>query len=318
MTATRLLFRSLPALGLLALCLMSLSCSKKSTEAQPKTITDVVLERADFSILNAGIAYAGIGDALKATNLTLFAPNDAAFQASNLTAASLTALSKDSVRKILLYHVLFAKTLAADIPAGTNAVSTANNQATAYLIKNGANVFINNAKVVVADQLAANGVIHTIDRVLTPSRGTLLDLAQSDPTLSYLFLAASRAATTNPTLLNTLITTPITVFAPTNAAFQAAGYASTTNINQASPQALATLLSYHIVPGVLFSSQITAGPVTTLLQSTNNKLTLSVGAAGITVKGNQNATPVSLLAPPNIDIPTSNGVVHKINQLLQP
>ncbi len=300
---------------LLLLIIATAACSKKSTDAQPKTITDVVLENAEFSILKSGVLYAGIGDALKATNLTLFAPNDAAFLASGITTASLTALPKDSVKKILLYHVLFAKTLVADIPAGTNAVSTANNQAVAYLIKSGTDVFINGAKVTAADQLVANGVMHTINRVLSPPAGSIVDLARRDPNLSYLLLAATRAATANPTLLTTLSTTPITVFAPTNAAFIAAGYTSPSSLTQVAPQTLVTLLSYHVLPGVTFSNQLTAGQVTTLAQTASNKLTIGTTATGITVKGNQNATAANLVEP---NIVINNGVVHRIDQLLRP
>ncbi len=313
MTLISLSYRTWSANTLLMLALTLTACSQKTTDAQPKTITDVVLENADFSILKSAVVYAGIGDALKATNLTLFAPNDAAFQASGITTASLTALPKDSVRKILLYHVLFAKTLAADVPTGSSAVATANSQATAYLIKSGSDLYINSAKVTTADQAVANGIIHTINQVLTPPAGTIVDLAQRDPSLSFLLLAATRAASANPALLTTLSTTPITIFAPTNAAFVAAGYTSTASLNQATPQALAALLSYHVLSGVTFTNQLTAGQVATL--SSNNKLTIGVTATGITVKGNQNATPATIVGP---NIVVSNGVVHKIDQLLKP
>ena len=315
MTRFFLSFRTWSAAALLMLTIAVTACSKKATDAQPKTVTDVVFENAEFSILKSAVVYAGVGDALKATNLTLFAPNDAAFQASGLTAASLTALPKDSVKKILLYHVLFAKTLAADIPAGSNAVATANNQAVAYLIKSGTDVFINGAKVTVADQSVANGVIHTINRVLSPPAGSIVDLARRDPNLSYLLLAATRAATANPALLTTLSTTPVTVFAPTNAAFIAAGYTSPSSLTQVAPQTLVALLSYHVLPGVTFASQLTAGQVTTLAQTASNKLTIGTTATGVTVKGNQNATPANLT---ETNIVINNGVVHKVDQLLRP
>ncbi|MBC8155382.1 MAG: fasciclin domain-containing protein [Bacteroidetes bacterium] len=318
MTLSFVRLRTLAALALLLMGMVLTGCSDKSTDAQPKTITDIVLENPDFSILKAAVAHAGVGDALKGTNLTLFAPNDAAFQASNLTAAALTALPKDSVRNILLYHVLYTKTLVADVPTGSNPVSTANNQATAYLIKTPTDLFINNARVTLADQPVANGVIHTINRVLTPSRGSLLNLAQRDPALSFLLLAATRAAAANPALISALTTTPVTVFAPTNSAFIAAGYTSPASLNQASVQTLTALLSYHILPGVIFSTQLAAGPVTTLSQASNNRLTVGLTASGITVKGNQNPTAANLLAPPDVDIPITNGVVHKIDQLLRP
>lgn len=318
MTLTFTRFCLQPTLALLLLGLLTAGCSQKSTDAQPKTVTDVILESPDFSILNTAVAYAGIGDALKATNLTLFAPNNTAFQASNVTVASLTALPKDSVKKMLLTHVLFAKTLIADVPMGSNAVSTANSQATAYLVKTATDLYINNAKVVVADQMVANGVIHTINRVLMPSRGSVLDLARRDPSLSFLLLAANRVATNSPALLATLSTTPVTVFAPTNSAFLAAGYTSTASINQASTQTLTNILSYHVLSGVYFSPQLTAGQVTTLLTATNNRLTIGQTASGgITVKGNQNATAANVLPPPDSDIPITNGVVHKIDQLLK-
>ena len=58
------------------------SCQKRDNAvATPQTITDRILEDSQFSLFRAAVVYAGVGDALKDGNLTLFAPNDAPFQA---------------------------------------------------------------------------------------------------------------------------------------------------------------------------------------------------------------------------------------------
>jgi uncharacterized surface protein with fasciclin (FAS1) repeats len=49
---------------------------------------------------------------------------------------------------------------------------------------------------------------------------------------------------------------PFTVFAPTNAAFIAAGFPDVAAINAAAPNTLASILTYHVVPGRVFSSDL--------------------------------------------------------------
>ncbi len=309
--------RQIALFALLMLALMN--CTKTDDAvATPQTVTDRILEDSQFSLLAAAVAYAEAGDALKGGNLTLFAPNNTAFQAAGLsTPAAITGFSKEQVRAILMYHVLYSSVSASTIPAGLNAVETASRNVAFVNKRSDGSVFINNAQVIQADIAVANGYIHTIDRLLTPSSGTLLTLIRNNPNLTFLSAAVNRIAATNPTLAATLTnessTNLVTVFAPTDAAFQSAGYKDLAAVNAANLQTLTNTLLYHVVSGVTFSNQFQTGSVNTLLN--NNRLTVTATANQLTVKGNRNSMAATIK---QADLPAANGVIHTIDQVLQP
>ncbi|GAB2525290.1 fasciclin domain-containing protein [Spirosoma aerophilum] len=301
------------------LVMVLLGCQKNDdTVATPPTVIDRVIEDTQFSLLRVAATYAEVNDALKGANLTLFAPNDAAFQAYGLgSPAAITALPKEQVKALVMYHVLYGSVAASAIPSGQNPVATAS-KGIAFLNKSSdGKIFINNAQVIQADLAVANGYIHSIDRVLTPTAGNLLTTIQNNPNLTFLTAAAQRVGASNPTLLATLnnetSTTLVTVFAPTNAAFQAAGFKDLAAVNAANVQTLTNVLLYHVVSGVAFSNQLQTGTVNTLLSG--NRLTVTSTANQLTIKGNKNTT-AAMIKP--ADIPATNGVVHIIDQVLQP
>ncbi|MCX6219338.1 fasciclin domain-containing protein [Spirosoma sp.] len=294
-------------------------CTKSDdTVATPQTITDRILEDSQFSILRAAVTYAEVGDLLKGGNLTLFAPNDAAFQAAGYgSPTSIVTLSKEQVRTLLLYHVLEGPVPASAIPGGLNPVTTAD-KGIAYINKaSDGRVFVNNAQVIQADIQVANGYIHSIDRVLTPSVGNLLTAIQTNPNLTLLTAAVNRVAASNPTLLATLSndasTNLVTIFAPNDAAFRSAGYTDLAAINAVNLQTLTNLLLYHVMSGVIFSNQFQTGTFNTLLSG--NRLTILSTANLLTIKGNKNTTTATVKQG---NIPATNGVIHIIDQVLLP
>lgn len=295
------------------------SCQKgDDTVATPQTITDRIIEDSQFSFLRAAMIYAEVGDVFKGGNLTLFAPNDAAFQASGMTTpAAITAYSKEQMRAILLYHVLGGSVAAATIPSGQSPVATVG-KSIAYLNKTSdGKIFVNNAQVIQPDIAVANGYIHSIDRVLLPPTGNLLATIQNNPNLTFLTAAIQRIGTSNPTLLTTLnnesTATVVTVFAPNDAAFKSAGYRDLASVNSASVQTLTNTLLYHVVSGAFFANQLQSGSLNTLLNG--NRLTVTATANQITIKGNRNSTGATIKQG---DQPTTNGIVHVIDQVLLP
>merc|ERR1712125_311684 len=72
--------------------------------------------------------------------------------------------NKDSLAKVLTYHVVGAKVLSTDLSAGD--VATVEGQSVAVSLDSG--VMINDSTVTTADIEASNGVIHVIDTVLIP------------------------------------------------------------------------------------------------------------------------------------------------------
>ncbi|WP_040006509.1 fasciclin domain-containing protein [Fibrisoma limi] len=297
----------------------AVSC-QTDEDASPKTIPDVVQEDPQFSILRAAITYAGVSDNLKGGNLTLFAPDNTAFQASGfLDEAAVTSVPKEQLRSILLYHVLSAGVNSTEIPAGQSQVETASRGVLYVNNSSNGTIFVNGARVTRADVQTANGIIHVIDKVLTPSAGTTLQAIETNPNLTFLTAAIRRIESVNPTITATLSSTsassqPVTVLAPDDNAFRASRtYNTLASIQAANPQALASVLLYHVLPGATMSYQFQPGSVNTLL--TNSRVVVNVSGSLITVKGNGNTIPATIRRADQV---TNNGILHVIDQVLIP
>ena len=138
-----------------------------SMPATPGTIVDVASAGADFSTLVAALSAAGLVETLQGPGpFTVFAPTNEAFAA--LPAGVLDKLllpeNKDTLAKILTYHVVPGKVLAADVTDGD--VATVEGQTVTLSTADG--VTVNGAKVITADVMGSNGVIHVIDAVILP------------------------------------------------------------------------------------------------------------------------------------------------------
>ena len=128
-------------------------------------IVDVAAKAGNFNTLVAAVKAADLVDTLKGPGpFTVFAPTDAAF--AKIPKAKLDALLADkaALTKVLTYHVVPGKVMAADVKAGK--VKTVEGQELTITTQGG--VMVNNAKVVATDVAASNGVIHAIDTVLMP------------------------------------------------------------------------------------------------------------------------------------------------------
>ncbi|MBD2563446.1 MULTISPECIES: fasciclin domain-containing protein [Nostoc] len=130
-------------------------------------IIDTATNNGSFKTLVAAIQAAGLEDTLKSDGpFTVFAPTDEAF--NKLPAGTVDALLKDipKLKKILTYHVVSGKVLAADV-AKLKTAKTVEGSDVKIDASNG--VKINDATVAAADVAADNGVIHVIDTVLIPA-----------------------------------------------------------------------------------------------------------------------------------------------------
>ena len=121
-----------------------------------------------FKTLTAALDAAGKTKMLEEKGpFTVFAPSDDAF--AKLPKGTVEDLlkpeNKEKLGKILAYHVVKGKVMAADVK--TMMAKTANG-AELDIKVSGDTVMVNDAKVVKADVPASNGVIHVIDKVLMP------------------------------------------------------------------------------------------------------------------------------------------------------
>lgn len=136
-------------------------------EAGVGTIVDVASSTEGFSTLVAAVGAADLVDTLNSEGpFTVFAPTDDAFAAlpPGVLDALLLPENKETLTKILTYHVVPGAVMAADVTDGD--VATVEGQTVTLSTADG--VTINGATVIQADVVADNGVIHVIDAVILP------------------------------------------------------------------------------------------------------------------------------------------------------
>ncbi|TAH01220.1 MAG: fasciclin domain-containing protein, partial [Sphingobacteriales bacterium] len=157
----------------------------------PDNIAGIVANNPSFSILNAAIVKAGLGSALSGGSLTVFAPDNAAFEASNITAATISTLSAGRLDTILKYHVLGTIASSSAVPVSDTLKTLFGRNLFASRNTNG--VFLNGFKVKTPDVAASNGVIHVIERVLIPPTASIAEIVSSDTSFSILLEAVKVA-----------------------------------------------------------------------------------------------------------------------------
>ena len=131
-------------------------------------IVDTASNAGSFSTLVTAIKAANLVDTLKGKGpFTVFAPTDEAF--AKLPAGTVEGLLKDipKLTKILTYHVVSGKVMAADVVKLKSAKTVEGSDV--KIDASNAGVKVNNATVATADVAADNGVIHIIDTVLLPA-----------------------------------------------------------------------------------------------------------------------------------------------------
>jgi uncharacterized surface protein with fasciclin (FAS1) repeats len=273
--------------------------------AQTNVFDDVIATSPNHTYLEAALIQEGLDVALQNPmgTLTVFAPDDAAFTAlATALGTDITGLlANPNLTNILLYHVLGAEVVSTSLTNGQIATPlfTVN---TLKVTIDGTNVYINQAQVNAADLQADNGVVHSIGAVLLPVL-TVADVAISSPVHTSL-VAAVIEARLLPALTNPLAS--LTVFAPTNIAFDNLAAALGTNIAGllANPE-LADILLYHVIGSEVLSTALMNGPVVTL-----NGQSVTVNLMSGVMINTANVVVADLQA--------DNGVVHVIDAVLVP
>ena len=284
---------------------LSLVFTALGASAQTNVYDDVIATSPNHTSLAAAIQQEGLVSALQnpSATLTVFAPDNTAFEnlatALNTNIAGLLALP--NLSDILLYHVLGVTVDAAAVTNGAivDPLNTAN---TIKMTKTSmGSVYANQAMVNGADLTADNGIVHSIDAVLLPYE-TVVDVAIDNGFTSL--TTAVVTAELLPALTNPLA--ELTVFAPTNQAFDNLAVALGTDINGllANPE-LADILLYHVVSGTVLSTGLSNGMVPTL---NGQSVTVDL-STGVMI----NSSNVTLA-----DLTADNGVVHVVDAVLVP
>ena len=233
---------------------------------------------------------------------------------------------------ILTYHVVAG--VAANSTDLSNGMMVTTVQGEDLTINIDGDVFIDDAteidaKVVIADVEASNGVVHVIDKVLLPQaiidalngeempeeNGTLVDIVVATEPLSLLEAAVIKAD-----LAATLSSDgPFTVFAPTDDAFVALlevlgdDYNSIDDFDTDEEiDLLKNILLFHVIAAEVRSTDLAAGQVATAFE--NNSVEI-ISSGDTFVIGDASDTNANITA---VDIMASNGVAHTIDKVLLP
>jgi uncharacterized surface protein with fasciclin (FAS1) repeats len=317
----RLINRAIASIAI-SICFVTAGCDKEEDVVPVinNTIAGAILKGVGYNTLEALVGKANLAITLDGPGpFTVFAPDDSAFAASGVTISFINSLSQQQAQIILLYHALNAKVLVADLPDGPNATVTTFNGDSIFVTKNSSGVYINGAKLTQNDIAVDNGIIHKIDRALNPPVGDITQTIFVNG-LDSLYKAIARA--TNDTtgdagLKNTLSTSAITMFAPTDSAFiNLLTALSLTDINEIPVDSLVDILSYHIVPGLIFSSDLVEAPLT-MLEGGNTSIGLTNGIKnGPTITGAGNGGNASNIIM--LNIVSRNAIIHQIDRVLIP
>jgi len=281
------------------LCLFAIALADPT-----KTIVENAQATPSLSTLVKVLTTKGYEPVLKALSdpkgtFTVFAPNNDAFAAARLNVSEVEA-----VTATLLYHTLGVEVKATDLKALQFVHSLSTDPKYVYLNgtgqnlgvqKEGREVRVNGIRVVVADVICSNGIVHIIDRVIRLPQKTSVTAREAE--LRILLEAVVKAG-----LVSTVDTTPgITIFAPTDAAFSRA------KIDPAKVPAdtLKAVLANHVVPAVAFSTDLKDGQTVTTL-----------GGASLTVHIRDEQVHIANARVEYPNVLTADGVVHVIDAVL--
>ncbi|XP_074391471.1 periostin isoform X14 [Zonotrichia albicollis] len=237
-------------------------------------------------------------------SFTFFAPSNEAWdQLDSETHRNLVDNVNIELYNSLHHHMLNKRMLTKDLKNGMTLVSMYNGQKLFINHYPNGVVTVNCARIIHGNQIATNGVVHVIDRVLTSVANTIQDFIEFEDELS-----SFRAPAITSGVMD-ILGRPghYTIFAPTNEAFEKLPRGVLERI-MSDKVASEALVKFHILNTLQCSEAITGGAVYETLEGN----TVEVGCDGesLTVNG------VKMVK--RKDIVRSNGVIHLIDQVLIP
>jgi uncharacterized surface protein with fasciclin (FAS1) repeats len=295
------------------------SCNKTNTPSTPapgtNSIIAVLQNASDASVFVSGLAKVHLDTVLNGVGpYTVFAPTNDALAASGITTAYFNSLPNDSLKKLMLYHIIGANYTSANLPAGPNAKMIVGSGDSIFITKNVSGIYINGFPLISQDILASNGVVNALSHILLPPMGNIMKTIKSDTLFSYMVAAITRASQGSKNIDSLLsIGGPYTLFVPVNNGFRVAGFATINDINNANADSIANIVLYHILPSRTFTSDMTNTQSRVTLNDSTFMFTSAAGVRQIQDKQNNGAA--NMLS---INVMASNGVLFAIDKVLVP
>ena len=265
-------------------------------------LVGVATKAGSFKTLLTAAKAAGLVPTLQGDGpLTVFAPTDDAFAKLPEGTVEKLLADKEKLAAILTYHVVPGRVPAASLTKQAWAETV---QGQSLMVQTeGDKVMIDGANVVKANIPATNGMIHVIDSVVLP-RPDIVDTAVAAGSFGTLVTAVKAAE-----LVDALKGKgPFTVFAPADSAFAKLPEGALEGL-LADKTKLASVLTFHVVPGRVLSTDLPIGKTTKAATLQGDKLEITRTEDGVTVNGARVAS---------ADIIAGNGVIHVIDSVVLP
>lgn len=295
-----------------------LSCSDDDAPAPfvpVNSIVEIVQSSQLTDLFTALSKYPDLVNTLSGNGtFTVFAPTNQAFDAllAALGQDSIDDIPEDVLRNVLEYHVFASGTVTSNLVSPGD-IQMANGE-TATITSETNGLFIAGAQIIEVDALATNGVIHVVSDVMVPPSimpivGTIVAPAYFNKDFTTL-IAAVQAA--DPSILDLLLSNGtndggLTLFAPTNDAFTAAGITDLATV----VDIVEDVLAYHVIDGTIMKDMLPTSGINAFEVGTLGGNVYLTNAGG-SVSLNGTTTVVAT------DIIGSNGVVHVIDRTLIP
>ncbi|XP_028907194.1 transforming growth factor-beta-induced protein ig-h3 [Ornithorhynchus anatinus] len=258
-----------------------------------KTLFELAAE-SDVSTSIDLFQQAGLGSHLSGSErLTLLAPLNTVFKDG-------TPRVDGNTKNLLLNHIIKDQLASKHLYHGQTLDTLGGKKLRVFVYRN--NLCIENSCIAAHDKRGRFGTLFTVDRMLSPPMGTVMDMLKGDNRFSMLVAAIQSAGLTET--LNR--EGAFTVFAPTNEAFRALPPGELNKL-MANTKELANVLKYHVGDEILVSGAV--GALVRLKSLQGDKLEVSSKNSVVNI----NKEPVA-----ETDIMATNGVIYAINSVLQP
>jgi len=289
-----------------------------TNDSTKTTITALISSATNLTVLDSALKQTHLDTLFNNTGpYTYFVATNAAYASVGISSTLLLSLPDSQLERILLYSAIPGSVLSSRLPVGPDAPLKTETGDSIFVTNNGVHIYVNGIQLVTEDAIASNGVIDAVSFPLFPPAGNIMQVAQSDTSFSFFVAAANRTAAGEINVASVLSgNTVYTLLLPINAAFQAAGYATIADINNANPDTLARILEYNILPGRIFTSDFVNNQVqATSIYGLNVTLVVLGLSDGFAVQGDKAVIPAVIGAA---NIMATNGVIHGTNELLIP
>lgn len=293
------------------------SCTKntpKSIDFKTSTISYVLAHGSNTTLFESIIKQANLDTIFNGSGpFTVFVPTNDALNQAGINQAVINSYSVADAKNLVLYHTIAGISMTASYFTGTKELKEVMaNGDSVFISGDSSRIFVNAVPVIAVDLVAANGVLHAIQGVLTAPTKNLKELIYADTSLTFLSNALQLATPVPDSLTKDLASGgPYTFFAPNNDAFRKLGYNSPQDLSSMNTDSLRLLILSHLIPQRLFTYDI---PDSSTFQTVNDStlyFNLSGIAAQVQIKGHDTFAKVV-----GVNGMARNGVLFKVDGVL--